>query len=147
MTIRVSNGLRASLLGSFGFTAMMDYGHIDIYTGTQPDSATLAPTGDLLGAVTNDGDVFAEGTAVGALRIVQSGDGGLTKSGVWILSGSAVGVAGWWRWKWNNADDDSTSLFYPRLDGAIGESFTLADVNITPITSVEILDFHLNIME
>jgi hypothetical protein len=147
MTIRVSNGLRASILGPYGLSAMMDYGVIEIYSGTQPVSASNQPTGTLLAKVTNNGDTFTPNTITGALHIVQADGGGLTKSGVWRMIGITTGVAGWWRWKWNQPDDDSNSLYYPRMDGAVGESLTLENVNITAVTDVEIVGFHVNILE
>lgn len=147
MTIRVSSGLRAALLGDYGLTAMMDYGVIEIYTGPQPASASLAPTGTLIGRITNNGDGFVTGTTTGALRVALGVSGSLTKTGVWRLKGVATGDAGWWRWKWNSPDDGSNSQYYPRMDGAVGESLTLANNTITAATNVVIDDFTVNIME
>jgi len=126
---------------------MMDYGVIEVYSGTQPDSASFAPEGTLLAKITNDGDSFTPGGETGALRIAQAEGGGLTKAGTWRIVGITTGVAGWWRWKWNQADDDTNSLYYPRMDGAVGESFTLADTSITALTNVEITGFYVNILE
>ena len=147
MTLRVSHGLRSALLGSWGLTSMMDYGVIELYSGEQPSSASLSPTGTLLGRITTNGDSFTPGSATGALKLIQDDDGGLTKSGVWRLVGVANGTAGWWRWKWNLPDDNSNSLYYPRMDGAVGESLTLGTVDITTLTDVEITGFYVNILE
>lgn len=147
MTIRVSNGLRAALLGPYGLSAMMDGGVIEVYSGIQPDSASLTPTGDLLAKITTDGDTFTPGSLTGALRVEQADGGGLTKSGTWRMIGITNGIAGWWRWKWNSPDDDSNSLYYPRMDGAVGESLTLDNVSITAATDVEITGFQVNILE
>ena len=147
MTIRVSSGLRASLLSDYGLTAMMNYGVIEVYSGTQPESASFAPTGTLLGYVTNNGDAFQPNTTVGGLKLQLSGTGSLTFDGVWRLKGVDSGEAGWWRWKWNAVDDDGDSTFYPRMDGAVNESLVLADPTITPATDVVITDFNVNFTE
>ena len=147
MTIRVSTGLRSALLSSYGLQAMMDYGVIDIYSGVQPTTASLAPTGILLGRVTNNGDTFTPGTTNGGLHVELDQSLGLVKSGIWKLKGVATGDVGWWRWKWNTYDPDTDSLYYPRLDGAYGESLQLASGTITPATDVAISDFVVNIME
>ena len=147
MTIRVSSGLSRSMLSTYGLTSMMDYGVIDIYSGAQPASASNAPTGTRLAQITNDGDVFIPTTAQGGLRIVLGDAGGLIKSGTWRMKGIADGTAGWWRWKWNEPDDDSNSLYYPRLDGAVGESLILQTTSITTLTNVVIDEFYLNFLE
>lgn len=147
MTIRVSSGLRASLLSDFGLQAMMDYGFISIYSGTQPATASSEATGTLLGRITQNGDAFVPNTTTGGLQTELSPQGGLVKTGTWVLTGVATGTAGWWRWQWNAPDDGSYSPFYPRMDGAVGESLILADTTITPATLVTITDFYVNIME
>ena len=147
MSIRVSTGLRAALLSDYGLSAMMNYGVIEIYTGEQPWNASFAPTGTLIGRVTNNGDPFAVGTTQGGLQLELAETGGLTKVGDWRLTGIATGDAGWWRWKWNSSDDDSDSQYYPRMDGEVGESLVLANNTITPATDVAIDEFLVNIME
>lgn len=126
---------------------MMDYGVIDIYSGAQPASASSAPTGTLLARITTDGDVFNPGSAAGGLRVALSDTGGLVNASTWILKGVASGTAGWWRWKWNAADDNTNSLYYPRLDGVVGESLILQSSNITNLTVTEIDQFYLNFLE
>lgn len=147
MSIRLSSGLRTAILTDFGLGAMMNYGVIEVYTGTQPETAILAPTGLLIGRITTDGDPFLVGTVNGGLKLAVDPEGGLTFDGVWRLKGLDTGTAGWWRWKWNSPDDDGDSLFYPRMDGAVGDSLRLAATIITPVTNVVITDFNVNIME
>lgn len=147
MTIKVSSGLRASLLSDYGLQAMMNYGFISIYSGDQPDTASMAATGTLLGRVTQNGVSFVVNTTTGGLQTELSPLGGLIKTGTWILKGVATGNAGWWRWQWNAPDDGLFSPFYPRMDGAVGESLILATTAITPSTSVTISDFYVNLME
>ena len=147
MTVRVSTDLSNSMLSQYGFSAMMEFGAIYIYSGTQPDSASLAPTGDLLGIITTDGNVFTPGELDAGLQVELGESGGLINAGSWVLRGSADGEAGWWRWKWNALDDDSVSLYYPRMDGAVGESLVLAVTTIQPTTNIEIDSFYLNFLE
>lgn len=147
MTVRVSTGLRASLLSDYGLTAMMNYGIIEIYSGNQPETASLAPTGTLLGTITQNGDAFIPSSTTGGLQLALAAEGGLTFTGVWRLIGVTTGDAGWWRWKWNTPDDDSNSLYFPRMDGAVGESLILANEAITAATDVAISEFNVNIME
>lgn len=147
MTLRVSAGLSRAMLSEYGFGAMMQLGAIYVYSGEQPDSASAAPTGTLLGMVTNDGDIFTPGGTDGGLRVELGESGGLVNSGTWVLRGSADGDAGWWRWKWNAVDDDTFSLYYPRMDGAIGESLILSTPTIQTTTNTEIENFYLNFLE
>ncbi len=143
MAIKLSAGLQASVLSEFGLGAMMNYGVIEVYTGDQPLSASDAPTGLLLARVTTDGLDFTAGSLTGGLQVVYDAvAGGLVKVGTWRLRGVATGAPGWWRWKWNAEDDDSFSVFLPRLDGVVGESLVLGALNqITPSTNEEIEDF------
>lgn len=147
MTIRVSSGLRAALLSDYGLRAMMDYGVIEIYTGVQPVSASLAPTGTLIGRVTNNGVAFVAGTPSGGLRVDLGVNGGLVKVGAWRLKGVATGDIGWWRWKWNSPDPGTDSQYYPRMDGAFGESLELSVGTLTPASNLLIEEFTVNFME
>jgi hypothetical protein len=144
MTVRLSSGLAASMLGNYGLRAMMNYGYIALYDGIQPVSPDIPPDGTLLGLITTGGDAFLVNSFTdGALEISQSSNGVIGKVGAWILSGEATGVATYWRWYWNAFDNTDFSIFYPRMDGAIGESLVLADANITGSTSVEIESFNV----
>jgi hypothetical protein len=142
MAIRLSAGLQSSLLTEFGLASMMNYGVIEVYSGEQPLTASYAPTGTLLGTITEDGLGFVVGSTTGGLRVAYSGVlGGLVKQGTWRLRGVTNGAPGWWRWKWNAADDDSESLFLPRMDGAVGESLVIGTNQLSPTTNIEIADF------
>lgn len=147
MSIRISSGLRAALLSDYGLAAMMNYGTIRVFSGDQPTTASLQPTGTLLATITTEGVEFIPGTLFGALEVALSEEGALEKVGVWTMLGLATGTAGWWRWTWNAEDDDTDSLYYPRMDGLVGESLLLASVAITPATDVNINQFTVNIME
>lgn len=147
MTIRVSAGLGRSMLSDYGFTAMMNYGVIHIYSGEQPLSASNAPIGTHLGIISTDGDVFTPGDVSAGLLLELAESGGLLNASTWVLKGVADGTAGWWRFKWNSVDDDSNSLYYPRMDGTVGDSLILASTNIQTSTNVEIDSFYLNYLE
>lgn len=147
MAIRLSNGLKSALYGQFGIQAMMQYGLIEVYSGSQPVTASEAPTGTLLGTITNNGDTHVSGSTQGGLRIDQNTSGQLIANGTWRLTGVDTGTAGWWRWKWNAFDDDSVSLYYPRMDGEVGNGLVLASTSITPSTDVEIGSFVLRFLE
>jgi hypothetical protein len=137
--VKLSTGLAVSMLGNYGLTAMMNYGFINVYTGVQPLSPDMPPEGTLLARVTTDGDAFIVGsTAGGSLQLQQDAAGILTPFGDWILTGLADGEAGWWRWQWNQFDDQTQSFYYPRMDGTVGESLLLVDTAITTATVTEI---------
>lgn len=144
MTIRVSSGLRSSMVWSYGINTMMDYGHIRIYGGAeQPISADNPPTGDLLGFVSTDGLTPIPGEDAGGLRMSLVAPGTLGKSGDWVLKGTATGTVMWWRFVWNLLDPGEISDYYPRIDGAVGESLFLTTDQITPSTGIPIAGFTL----
>jgi hypothetical protein len=147
VAIRLSSGLKSAVYGQYGITAMMQYGHIRVFSGTQPTTANDAPTGTLLGTITNNGAPFVPGSATGGLRLDQDSSGRLTAGGTWTLTGVDTGTAGWWRWTWNAPDDDSVSLYYPRIDGDVGTSLVLANTSITPSTDEPISSFFLQFLE
>ena len=144
MTVRLSTGLAASMLGSYGLQAMMNYGRIEVYDGDQPISPDLPATGTKLADITTDGLAFVVGsTGGGALELEQSSSGVLGLVGTWTLTGIAEGTAGWWRWRWNAFDDGEQTFYFPRVDGLVGESLILVDPDITAITSETIESFNV----
>lgn len=144
MTIRLSSGLRSSMMFSYGFAELMKYGHIKLYAGAaQPVSADRAPTGQQIGFVSMDGKVPLTNQEVGGLEFDLVGPGRLGPVGNWVLRGTATGTIQWWRMVWNAADDGSNSEFYPRLDGAVGESLILISSQITDETENPIESFTL----
>jgi hypothetical protein len=147
MTIRISTGLRNAVLGEYGVSAMMNLGVIEVYTGVQPFAPDEPPSGTLVAIVTNNGDSFVPGGAVGALSLKEVTTGALEKSGTWRLKGVNVGVAGWWRWMWNATDTRESSQYFPRMDGMVGESLILQYPDITATTDIEVESFTLSIGE
>lgn len=144
MAIRLSSGLRTSMVLEHGLERMMRFGHIRIYTGQQPQSADNAPSGTFIARVSADGLVPVTGQQTGGLRLQQgSVSGSLDKLGNWQLRGVANGAAGWWRFVWNATDDHTESSTYPRIDGSVGESLLLDETIITPSTNIQVNEFFL----
>jgi hypothetical protein len=101
MPLRLSTGLRNRIMSSLVET--FNGGVIKIYTGRQPSSPDLAPSGTLLCTMQ-----------------------GLTLPSFETLSGTAVatGEAGWFRLT-SHSDDDSDSSTYDRLDGSVGSQLVI----------------------
>ena len=119
MTIRLSSGLRDAVVTSYGLGAMLLGGHLQIYSGEQPASADMAPSGNLLALVTQGGQPIA----TGGLRLTYGPKAGeLINDGAWVLKGVANGTPGWWRFVGAHPDDGAQSTYFARLDGAVGDS-------------------------
>jgi hypothetical protein len=131
------------MMTNYGLGAMMNYGHIRLYSGPQPASPDFVPTGTYLGYISTDGDEPVPGSPTGGLLLGYLGDGELREDSTWVLKGVANGTIGWWRFVWNAEDDDSASTFYPRIDGAAGESLKLSSYVVEPTTVREISEFRL----
>lgn len=133
MTIRLSTGLRTSMMGTSGFSTIFANGIIEIYSGSQPTSADNATTGTLLGTVTLNGGAFTPGTATNGLTWAAAANGTASKStSAWQFTGVAAGVAGWFRLKGNALDNNASSTTLPRLDGSIANSG--GDMNLSNTT-------------
>jgi len=139
--IRLSTGLRASMLWNYGLRDLMWLGVIDIYEGQQPSIPDNPPVGKLLARITQDGLDFNYGFAQGGLLTTADTLVSLKHDGNWQLKGRGFGTPGWWRWKWNGGDDDQLSFFYPRVDGAVGDSLKNLPSQITPATDIAGIDF------
>ena len=144
MTVRLSSGLRTAIVTNYGLGAVMQYGHIRIYTGTQPDSADLPPTGSLLAVVCADGITPVPSTTTGGLELAGGvAPGSLVLGGNWIIKGRSSGVPGWWRFVGCELDTDLPTSYFPRIDGVLGESLVLGFNDITPATNVAVAGFTL----
>lgn len=149
MTLRLSTKLRTNLAGSTGFAATFANGVIDVYSGSQPANADLAPTGTKLGRFTLSSGAFVAGSPTNGLTFAAAADGAVAKSGVWSFSGGlATGTAGWFRFKTNaGADtdtDDSGTKAQARIDGSVavsGADMNISNLSITPSTPVTIDSF------
>ena len=141
--IRFSTALRNAIASNYGLGMVMNKGVIRLYDGTQPTSPDLAPTGNLLGAITNNGVAYVPGNNKDAAGLVVKlvSPGILEKSGVWKLIGSRIGTATWFRWYSSQVDDYGSNTNFLRIDGGVGTDLFLATPQITTFTSVEVLTF------
>ena len=77
-----------AMLGTLGFVGAMQRGCIEIYSGAMPITADAAPTGTLLGRITNNGAAFTP-EVVGSTVVTFSGSSGsltaLTVAGFDVL--------------------------------------------------------------
>jgi len=141
--IKLSRGLQGNVLGYYGVRAMMNKGVIDIYSTPRPETPEAAPTGALLARITKNGEPFISNQGANGLVLTQRIDGSLADTGDWFLTGIRQGAATWWRWKWMNYDSDGDSLYYPRMDGDVGESLILPTRTITVGLKTKIDEFNL----
>lgn len=119
MTVKLSTGDRNAALDARA--AAYTGGVIYVYSGTQPIGADAAPTGTLLGVITENGGAWIAGNPANGLKFKPATAGVLQKSDdTWRMTGLAKGTAGWWRFVTNAADDGSESTTLRRWDGSIG---------------------------
>ena len=145
--IQFSTALRNAIASNYGLGMVMNKGVIRLYDATIPANPDLAPTGNLLGAITNDGVAYVPGNNkdVAGLRITLVSPGMLQKSGVWRLVGSRIGTATWFRWYSSQVDDYGSNTNFLRIDGSVGSDLFLSNPAITTLTSVEISSFNLQL--
>lgn len=131
--LQVSLGLRNAFLEQAKTAFAL--GAIYVYTGAQPDSAELPPTGDLVAVISNNGGVYNATTGANGLCVINSGSGYLIPdpTQAWVLRGASAGVAGWARFVAKN-DTAAYSTSQPRIDCGVNLDDTglfLSDPNIT----------------
>jgi hypothetical protein len=134
MAIRLNVPARNGILDS-GLNALFNAGTLCIYSGTQPATANLAPTGTLLAEITLPADAFAPASA-----------GSIAKSGTWQdASANAAGTAGYFRFK-AAGDNDTLDGNFSRIDGSVtatggGGDMTLDNTSIAAAQSVTVNTF------
>jgi len=143
--IRLSTGMRTGLIWDTGIMQMLYNGCIRVYSGTQPASADLAPTGTLLAEITSDGVPF--GSSGAGLKLIDASATSLKHDSNWVMRGLATGTAGWWRFIWWDGDEGMNSADRPRLDAAVADSVVGIPTEITPATYVEGVTFTFNYTE
>lgn len=142
--IRLSSGLRTSIITNYGLGMLMQLGRIYLYDGPQPEYADAAPTSVKLAVVCQDGIIPAANVDAGGLQLRGGPDAGtLINDGTWVLKGLATGTPLWWRFVWNGEDNEAASSYYPRIDGQVGESLVLSAATVGPATAVPISSFFL----
>lgn len=140
----LSNGLKNAMLAAM--PPLFAGGAIMIYTGAQPASPHLAPTGTLLGYVTDGGGAYTVGSATNGLHIALSTGGFWIPEPTedWAIRGVATGVAGWARFI--GLDDTlGVSSALARIDMKVNDDGTGFLLNNTTITNGEVrpLDYAL----
>ncbi len=141
--IQFSTALRNAIASNYGMGMVMNKGVIRLYDSTIPANPDLAPTGNLLGAITNNGVVYVPGNNKDAagLRVTLVSPGMLQKDGVWRLVGSRIGTATWFRWYSSQVDDYGSNTNFLRIDGSVGSDLFLSNPAITTLTNVEVSAF------
>jgi hypothetical protein len=115
-------------MGDYGLKNILQDGCIRVYGGARPTTADAAESGTLLGLITQDAATFTPNVrADGALQLMQSGYGVLASSGNWRLTVTTSGLATWFRYNGNYADDQTvdTNKTRIRMDGDVGPSADL----------------------
>jgi len=145
--IRFSTALRNAIASNYGMGMAMNKGVIRLYTGDFPASPDLAPTGNLLGEITNNGIAYTPGTNkdTAGLRVKLLSPGIVQKDGNWVLKGSASGEAGWFRWYSSQVDNFGTNTNFIRMDGQMAVDLYLASYLLSPATNVEIEAFTISL--
>lgn len=120
MAVNCSTGFRARIMGPSAIETIFAGGAIDVYTGSQPPTADMAPTGTLVGRITDSGLPFVDGYPDNGLLFSRNGHR-MTKPALqnWTLQGIATGTAGWARLR-ATSDPGGESQTLPRIDMAIG---------------------------
>ena len=145
--IQFSTALRNAIASNYGLGMVMNKGVIRLYDTTIPTNPDLAPTGNLLGAITNNGVAYVPGNNkdVAGLKVKLQSPGTLVNDGVWKLIGSRIGTATWFRWYSSQVDDYGSNTNFLRIDGSVGSDLFLSNPAITTLTSVEISSFNLQL--
>ena len=137
MTLQVSTGYTARILGPISFEDIFNGGAIAIYTGEQPESANEAPTGTLLGYVSANGAPWTPGSAANGLSFVRSGQwAGKNPAQAWAITPGVAGTAGWFRLL-TPGDAGGFSFDLPRIDGAISADGLNAELRLlNPVLAI-----------
>lgn len=131
MTTRTSTGFVAKILGPSAFEDIFKYGAINVYTGTQPDTADDPARGALIARITSDGGPWSHDSSAHGLRFERTGRFAMNASDqIWRLAGLASGQAGWWRLVANASDTGMYSVTLPRIDGAVGLEADNSDIQL-----------------
>jgi hypothetical protein len=126
MPIRLNTGARNAILDS-GLNALFNGAFLDIYSGAQPLTPDLAPTGVLLSSITLPADIFAAAAA-----------GAIAKSGVWTDIVDATGTPGYFRFRLV-ADAGGINDTSARIDGKVGAGTTLNGAITNAVTTLTVI--------
>lgn len=127
MTIRLSSAMCNAVATDRGISSLISGGYIRVYSGTQPDSADHAATGEQLGfissASTPDEPAQAGGDGSLHMELSPAFVGAITNTERWFFHGYFDGTPGWWRFYASPQDQGEYSEGQTRIDGAIGDAF------------------------
>jgi hypothetical protein len=111
-------------------------GILAIYTGSQPATADVAPTGTLLLLISESSGAFVAGAVANGLQWDEPVAGVIGKnSTAWSDAGLATGTAGWFRF-WSNSYNTigaATGAACLCFDGAVGTSGAELNLSSTSI--------------
>uniref|UniRef100_I2Q024 Uncharacterized protein n=1 Tax=Desulfovibrio sp. U5L TaxID=596152 RepID=I2Q024_9BACT len=139
MALRLSTGLRNTMLADASLQDAMANGVLYIYSGPQPTDPDAAASGTLLLKVTVGSGAFAHGTATNGLNLGTPAAGVISKATGEVWSGVAVatGTAGYYRFCANGTDSEPSDADTTRksIDGAISTSGAQLNMSSTAITT------------
>lgn len=145
--ISLSTGLVRSMMTAYGFQSMMEKGVIDVFAGEPPLGADSATPGTPIARITQDGGSFSPGTdPANGLQLQEAATPGVISSkGAWILVGLGAGVPAWFRWYWALSDPQTTTIFYPRVDGIVGSDLVIGTNYVHAGQTVELDDVYITL--
>jgi hypothetical protein len=144
---KFSTGLRTAMLYNAGIMSMFNRGRIYLYANEPPLTADEPPGASPIGVVCEGGTIPVPGEFAGGLQFEIVGPAYLRHLGNWVLKGLGTGVPLWWRMQWNPPDNGAFSLYYPRMDGLVGESLFNLPESIVPATTTPNCEFHMHFVQ
>lgn len=134
MAIKVSTGLRNSMLVDDSLAAALNGGFINIYSGTAPTSAdnAIGSSGSnvLLCTISVNGD----GTGLALASSASNGVVEKVSAAVWEGEVLATGTATFYRFV-GSSDTGALSTTEPRIQGTVG--IVNADLNLSSVSLVD----------
>jgi len=123
------------------------YGVMCIYTGSQPATADLAPTGTLLLLITKASGAFTKGTTTNGLEFDAPVAGVLGKkdADTWSGVGLASGTAGWFRFYANDYNVAAGALCFDGSVGTSGAQLNLSSTSIVLDATTTIDEFEVTV--
>jgi len=130
-----------------GLKDILSYGVMCIYTGSQPATADLAPTGTLLLLITKASGAFTKGTTTNGLEFDAPVAGVLGKkdADTWSGVGLAAGTAGWFRFYANDYNTAAGALCFDGSVGTSGAQLNLSSTSIVLAATTTIDEFEVTV--
>ena len=126
---------------------ILRYGVMCIYTGSQPATADLAPTGTKLLLITIASGAFTLGTLTNGLDFDAPVAGVLGKkdADTWSGVGLASGTAGWFRFFTNLYDEAAGAVCFDGSVGTSGAQLNLSSTSIVLAATTTIDEFEITV--